>query len=87
MHGIRLIMKIYRAYAADDKEAHIDDLLESLRVLELQLQLAHDLKLINTPALATAADLADDIGRQAGGWRKSAIGKLRAPQLDAQSRR
>lgn len=80
-HGISLIMRIYQANAAEDKTKHIEGLLEALQVLELQFQLAHDMRLISTPELAAASDLADNIGRQAGGWRKSTAVRNRAPQF------
>lgn len=84
-HGVRLIMQIYRANAAQDKTEHIAELLEALEVLELQLQLAHDLRLISTRELAAASDLTECIGRQAGGWKKSTAIRQRAPQYGGRS--
>lgn len=79
LHGeaVALVLQVYRANVAEDKSPHITELLETLQVVEMLLQLSCDLRLISVKQYAQTVTLTDDIGRQAGGWRKFESGKSR----------
>lgn len=65
-----IVMLIFRANAAREKVPHLDDLLERLEVINLMLRLARDKRFIATKQYASAIALTDQVGKQAGGWRK-----------------
>lgn len=65
-----IMMLIFRANAAREKVPHLDDLLERLEVINLMLRLARDKRFIATKQYAAAIALTDQVGKQAGGWRK-----------------
>lgn len=67
---MKLVLDVYNANAAMDKEADIASLQKRLKVVELLLQLVFDMQFINSDALADAAELTESIGRQSTGWRK-----------------
>jgi hypothetical protein len=69
---VSMLVLIARANAARQKVPHITALLESLHVVELMVRLAHDLMHITHKQYATALDITERIGRQAGGWRRQA---------------
>lgn len=66
-----IVMLIFRANAATNKVPHLSELLERLEVINLLLRLARDKRLISTKAYAAAITLTEQVGKQAGGWRKS----------------
>ena len=70
--AMNVVMRVYRANVAEDKVAHITLILESAAMLEMQLQLAFDLRLISPSAYARAIEITGGIQKQAGGWRKYA---------------
>lgn len=70
--AVHLVLDIYKANASQGKVEELESLLERLQALELSFQLAFDLRLINTKALADAMDIISDLGRQAGGWLRHA---------------
>jgi len=67
-----MVVDVYRASAAKDKVPHITRFLERLEVVQLLLQLMSDLRLISLAQFAKTLPLTGAIGKQAGGWRKSA---------------
>jgi len=69
---IEITVLIFRANVARDKAPHLDELLERLQVAELLLRLSRDKRLISTGQYAKAIELTSTIGKQAGGWRRSA---------------
>ncbi len=69
---IAISVLIFRANVSTDKVPHLTTLIERLQVAELLLRLARDLRCISIPQYAAAIKLTDNIGRQAGGWRKKA---------------
>ena len=70
--AVHLVLDIYKANVSKGKVGELEGLLVRLQALELSFQLAFDLRLINTKALAAAMDIISDLGRQAGGWLRHA---------------
>jgi len=70
---IEILTLIFRANTAREKAAHLTDLIERLQVTELLLRLSRDKRLISTGQYAKAVELTGSIGKQAGGWRRSAM--------------
>ena len=77
---IEITVLVFRANVAADKSAHLTQLLERLQVIELLIRLAMDKRLISRPAYANAVELTTSIGKQANGWRNSALRPLRGGQ-------
>ena len=69
---LAIIVLIFRANTASDKEPHLLTLIERLQVIELMLRLCRDKRLIATSHYANAIKLTNSIGKQANGWRKYA---------------
>ncbi len=69
---VEIVTLIFRANCAWEKTPHLDALIERLQVAELLLRLSRDKVLISTGQYAKAIALTDKVGKQAGGWRKSA---------------
>jgi hypothetical protein len=70
---VELVVLIFRANVARDKVVHLTTLLERLQVAELLLRLSKDMRLISVGQYAQAIELTQQIGKQANGWRKSAL--------------
>ena len=66
-----IVVLIFRANAARDKVPHLADLLERVDVINLLLRLARDKKFVSTKQYAAAIALTDQVGKQAGGWKKA----------------
>jgi hypothetical protein len=77
---IEITVLIFRANVAQEKAAHLLELLERLQVAELMIRLAKDKRLISQGAYAQAIELTTSIGKQANGWRKSALRPLHGGQ-------
>lgn len=69
---IEITVLIFRANVARDKAPHLDELIERLQVAELLLRLAKNKRLISVGQYAKSVELTGSIGKQAGGWRRSA---------------
>lgn len=69
---IEIMVLIFRANTATEKAPHLGILIERLQVAELLLRLSRDKRLISTGQYASAIELTQSIGKQAGGWRRSA---------------
>ncbi|WP_174936777.1 four helix bundle protein [Burkholderia lata] len=68
--AMEIVTLIFRANEATDKVPHLNELIERLGVINLQLRLSRDMRLISTKQYAAAIALTDQVGKQAGGWRK-----------------
>ena len=77
---IEIMVLVFRANVARDKEPHLLDLLERLQVAELLIRLAKDKRLISQGAYAKAVELTTSIGKQANGWRRAAHRPLHGGQ-------
>jgi len=73
---VEIVVLIFRANCAKEKAPHLGELIERLQVAELLLRLSRDKRLISTKGYAKAVELTDSIGKQANGWRRSAIRPL-----------
>jgi len=69
---VEIVVLIFRANCAREKAPHLGELIERLQVAELLLRLSRDKRLISTSQYAKAIELTNSIGKQAGGWRRSA---------------
>jgi hypothetical protein len=70
---IEIIVLVFRANCARDKAPHLGELIERLQVCELLLRLSRDKRIISTKQYAAAVELTTSVGKQAGGWRRSAL--------------
>ena len=70
---VQVVVLIFRANTAREKAPHLEALIERLQVSELMLRLSRDKKLISPGQYAKAVDLTTSIGKQASGWRRSAM--------------
>ena len=71
-HCVDIITLIFRANVSANKVPHLTQLLELLQVVELLMRLSKDKRFISVKQYAKAVELTTQVGRQAGGWRKSA---------------
>jgi hypothetical protein len=71
--GVEIVTLIFRANCAREKAPHLETLIERLQVAELLLRLSRDKRLISTGQYAKAIELTNKVGKQAGGWRRSAM--------------
>ncbi|BBB65875.1 hypothetical protein UNDYM_1622 [Undibacterium sp. YM2] len=67
------IVLIANANAAQDKTAYLSKLLEQVHAAEILFRLCKDMRFISTKQYAEAVQLTDDVGKQANGWKKSAV--------------
>ncbi len=77
---IELVVLIYKANSAADKEQHISMILERVQVVQLLMRLSHDMKILTRKHYAAIAEMTEALARQAQGWQKSS-GK-RKPERD-----
>lgn len=70
---VDLTVLIFRANVSFNKAPLIEMMRERIQVIELQLRLSQDLRLISTKQYSKAIELTDNIGRQSTGWLKSSI--------------
>lgn len=70
---VDLTVLIFRANVSFNKTPLIEMMRERIQVIELQLRLSQDLRLISTKQYSKAIELTDDIGKQTTGWLKSSI--------------
>lgn len=65
-----LVLLITRANRAKDKTPHLDTLLERLEETQILLRLCLDKRFMSPRQYANAAQITENVGRQATGWRK-----------------
>lgn len=70
---VEIVVLIFRANCAREKAPHLGELIERLQVIELLIRLSRDKRLISTGQYAKAIELTGSVGKQAGGWRRSAL--------------
>jgi hypothetical protein len=70
---VEIVTLIFRANVARDKAPHLGTLIERVQVVELLLRLSRDKRLISTGQYSKAVELTNSVGKQAGGWRRSAL--------------
>ena len=72
---VNIVVAIFHANCASDKAPHLESLIERLQVSELLLRLSRDKRWISTGQYAAAIRLTQSMGKQAGGWRRSALSR------------
>ena len=72
-----IMILVFRANVAQEKEPYLLKLIERLQVIELMLRLAMDKRLISRSGYAKAIELSTSIGKQANGWRRAASNTTR----------
>jgi hypothetical protein len=77
---IEITVLVFHANVGQDKSPHLTELLERLQVIELLVRLAMDKRLISRAGYAKAVELTTSIGKQANGWRNSALRPHRGGQ-------
>lgn len=70
---VEIVNLIFRANVAVEKVPYLTKLIERLQVTELWLRVSRDKRIISTKQYARAVELTQSIGKQAGGWRRSAL--------------
>lgn len=70
---VEIMVLIFRANTAREKAPHLEKLIERLQVAELLLRLSRDKRLISPEQYARTVEMTQSIGKQAGGWRRSAL--------------
>jgi len=68
----RLVTNIFQANVSRDKAPIIRELRERLAILQLQLRLSKDLRLISAGQFGATVVLTDAVSKQATGWLKYA---------------
>jgi hypothetical protein len=68
---IELVVLIYRANSAADKERHIQMILERVQAIQLMMRLSHDMHILPRRHYAALSQMTDSLARQAQGWLKS----------------
>jgi len=68
---IELVVVIYRANSAADKERHIQSILERVQAIQLMMRLSHDMRILSRRNYAALSEMTDSLARQAQGWLKS----------------
>ena len=69
---VAILVLIFRANCARDKDKYILSMIERLQVAELLIRFSRDKKLISVGQYAKVIKLTNSIGKQANGWRKYA---------------
>jgi hypothetical protein len=68
---LALILFIYRANSAEDRTAHITEIVERIQLVEIMLRMSHDLRVLPRGQYAGLVEMTDSLARQAQGWLKS----------------
>ena len=71
--ALQLIRSIYRANKASAKREHLERFMDEFELLQLELRLCVDLKIISIKKQATLSVLMDSIGKQITGWRNASV--------------
>ena len=72
---IELIICIYKANNAQDKNEYIRSILEHVQLVELFLRMSHDLKILSMEHYSQLVEMLDGIAKQSQGWLNSLSGK------------
>jgi hypothetical protein len=69
------LMALANATQHGERADHIRQLMTHLRAMTVLLRVSHDSRYVSTTLWAESVQLLDSIGRQGGGWLKSAAAK------------
>ncbi len=70
---LEVLQGISRANRARDKLPHLEALLDSVQLVEVQLRLSRDKNFISNTCYARCIRLSDAVARQTGAWRAKYI--------------
>ena len=68
---MELVILIYRANSAINKQQHIESIMERIQAIQLLMRLSHDMKILSRKHYAALSEMTDSLGKQAQGWLKS----------------
>lgn len=71
--AIVLVRSIYRANRSQEKQAWLDEFLDSFEILKLEIRLSVDMRLLSIRHQSELSLLMESIGKQITGWKKSQI--------------
>ena len=73
-NGVELLelMALANATKGHERAAHIHQLMARLRAMTVLLRVSHDSRYVSTRLWGESVALLDNIGKQGGGWLKSA---------------
>jgi len=77
------LMALANATQHAERAEHIHRLMTHLRAMTVLLRVSHDCHYVSTPLWAQSVQLLDSIGKQGGGWLKSAAAKTTASKAPA----
>jgi hypothetical protein len=79
-HCMEMLDRMAMANATKNAEraTHIQELMKHLRATTVLLRVSHDSRFTSTKLWSEAVQLLDSIGKQGGGWLKSATNKAPA---------
>jgi hypothetical protein len=79
-HGVEMLdlMALANATKHGERAEHIRQLMTQLRAMTVLLRVCHDSRYMSTKLWAESVALLDSIGKQGGGWLKSAANKAPA---------
>ena len=68
---IEIVVLIYRANSARNKEQHIQEIMERVQAVQLLMRLSHDMKILPRRHYAALSEMTESLAKQAQGWLKS----------------
>jgi hypothetical protein len=68
---MKLVQLVYKANSSNNKEPFIEDIIDTVQIIELSTRLSKDLHLINIKAFSEIIPLTVSIEKQANGWLRS----------------
>ena len=66
--SMKLVQLIYKANSSKNKEDYINNIIDTVQIIELSSRLSKDLHLINIKAFSEIIVLTESISKQANGW-------------------
>lgn len=71
--ALQLMRCIYRANKANAKREHLERFMDEFELLQLEIRLCVDLKILPIKKQANLSVLMDSIGKQNTGWRNASL--------------
>jgi hypothetical protein len=71
--ALQLMRCIYRANKANAKREHLERFMDEFELLQLEIRLCVDLKILPIKKQANLSVLMDSIGKQITGWRNASL--------------
>lgn len=68
---MKLVQLVCKANSSNNKEPFIEDIIDTVQIIELSTRLSKDLHLINIKAFSEIIPLTVSIEKQANGWLRS----------------